>query len=695
MVFKVERQIGAQTLSIEVGKIARQAHGAAVARYADTMVLGTIVSGPARPDQDFFPLTVDYREKMSSAGKFPGGFFKREGRPTQKEILTMRMIDRPMRPLFPMGFMDEVQIQTMALSTDTEHDPDIVAFVAAAAAVAISPVPFNGPVAAARVGRIDGQFVINPTQSELEKSDLDVVVAGPQAWINMIEVGSHELPEDVIAEAIEFGHQHGVVPVCEMIAELAKHAGQPKTWEAPEISAELVSKVRSLAESELRAAKRIKLKQERSAAVTAVYEKVKAALVPEGVVPPPVDPKQVKAQFGLLEEQIVREMILKDKSRPDGRKLDEVRPLHCEVGWLPRTHGSSLFGRGETQSMVTATLGTSRDEQIMDELLGEYKKKFMLHYNFPPFSVGEARRIGPPGRREIGHGALAERSLEAVLPTKDEFPYAIRLVSDILESNGSSSMASVCGGSLCLMDAGVPIKSAVAGISIGLVQEGEKYVLLTDIMGEEDHFGDMDFKVAGTRKGITGIQLDIKSHGISYEIVREALAAAKKARAHILSEMERCIAKPRAEISEFAPRLITVHINPEKIGKLIGPGGKGIKGIEAATGATIDIEPDGTVFIACADAAGAKRAEEMVNRVTEEVKIGKIYEGKVIGIKDFGAFIEIAEGQDGLCHISELADGYVKTVTDVIKLGDPVRVKVIAIDDQGRVKLSRKQAMRE
>ncbi|MBW7906522.1 MAG: polyribonucleotide nucleotidyltransferase [Phycisphaerae bacterium] len=695
MTFKVERELGVHTLSIEVGKVARQAHGAALVRYGDTVVLGTVVTGPAREGIDFFPLTVDYREKMSAAGKFPGGFFKREGRPSNKEILTARMIDRPMRPLFPPLFRDEVQIQVMVLSTDGQNDPDTISFVAAAAAMAVSGIPFDGPVACVRVGRVDGELIINPDRNQLEYSDLDLVVAGHSNAVNMIEVGARELSEEDIASAIEFGHAQGVLPICEMLAELTRHAGKAVTWTPPDQDAALIEDVRARVWDALLAAKSKPGKQERTEAVKAVYEQTVLHYCPPDVDKPDHKPQEIKAIIKQVEEQLVRQRILRDGIRPDGRKLDEIRPIHCEVGWLPRTHGSAIFSRGETQAMVTTTLGTSADEQVIDELLEEYSKKFMLHYNFPPFSVGEVRRIMGPGRREIGHGALAERSLEAVLPSPEEFPYTIRLVSDILESNGSSSMATVCGGSLSLMDAGVPITGAVAGISIGLVEDEGKQALMTDILGEEDGFGDMDFKVAGTRRGITGVQLDIKTHGLRFGLIREALARAHKARLQILDHMDRCLATPRSQISEYAPRLITLKINPEKIGKLIGPGGKSIRAIQADTGAQIDIEDDGTVFISCATAEGARKAEEIVRRMTEDIEIGRIYEGRVISIKDFGAFVEIQEGQDGLCHISELDDAYVKSVSDVVRIGDVVRVKVIAIDDQGRVKLSRKAAKRE
>ncbi|GMU83413.1 MAG: polyribonucleotide nucleotidyltransferase [Planctomycetota bacterium] len=695
MVFKVEREIGGTLLSIETGKLAKQAAGAALVKYGDTVVLGTVVTGTPREGIDFFPLTVDYREKMSAAGKFPGGFFKREGRPSTKEILTMRMIDRPMRPLFPEGFKDEVQVQVMVLSADTLMDPDMLAIVSAAAAVEISPLPFQGPLAGVRVGRVEGQFVINPTVEQMKVSDLDLVLAGHKDALNMIEVGATELSEEVIAAAIEFGHEHGVVPICEMLEELRKHAGKPVTWEKPEINTKLIDEIKKKSWDALVAAKGIAGKQDRNAAVKAVYEKIIAEYCPPDAKECDYEPKEIKAILEKIEEQVVRTRILKDSVRPDGRKFDQVRPLTCEVGWLPKTHGSSLFSRGETQAMVTTTLGSGADQQLIDDMMGKYEKRFLLHYNFPPFSVGEVKRIGSPGRREIGHGALAERSLEYVLPTPEEFPYTIRLVSDILESNGSSSMATVCGGSLALMDAGVPIKGAVAGISVGLVEEGSKYVLFTDILGEEDHFGDMDFKVAGTRKGITGVQLDIKSHGLTFKILREALAMARKARMQILDVMDHCISKHRPNISENAPRLLRLKINPEKIGKLIGPGGKTIRQIQADTGAQIDIEDDGTVTIACVSADGARRAEMAVSRLTEDIQIGRIYEGRVVSIKDFGAFVEIQEGQDGMCHISELADSYVNKVADVVQVGDVIPVKVILIDDQGRVKLSRKAALKE
>ena len=695
MTFTVERQIGSRLMSIEVGRLARQAAGAALVRYGDTVVLGTVVTAPERQDIDFFPLFIDYREKMSAAGKFPGGFFKREGRPSTKEILTMRMIDRPIRPLWPKGFKDEVQIQVMVLSADTNTDPDVIGLVSAAAALAVSPLPFEGPVAGVRVGRIKGEYIINPTLAQLEYSDMDMVVAGHRDGINMIEVGSREVPDEAVVGGIEFAHKNGIIPICEMLDELKAHAGKPCEWQPKEEDTAFLEEVRQRVWDDLLKAKSIEGKQERNKAVQEVYEKTIEHYCPPDVEKPERDPKQVKAAIEAAEKALVRQRILKDHVRPDGRGLKDIRPITCEVGWLPRTHGSALFTRGETQAMVTTTLGTTADEQIIDDLIEEYSKKFLLHYNFPPFSVGEVRRIMGPGRREIGHGALAERSLAAVLPSPEDFPYTIRLVSDILESNGSSSMATVCGGSLSLMDAGVPVSAAVAGISIGMVCEDEGKVLFVDILGEEDRFGDMDFKVAGTRKGITGIQLDLKARGLDYGTIAEALKLAGEARLKILDIMDKTIDKPRPNISAHAPRLITMKINPEKIGKLIGPGGKSIRAIQNETGAQIDIEDDGTVLISCTNEEKARRAYELISKLTEDVQIGRIYEGKVISIKDFGAFIEIQEGQDGLCHISELDDSYVRSVSDVVKIGDKVKVKVIAIDEQGRVKLSRKAAMKE
>ncbi|MCP4249015.1 MAG: polyribonucleotide nucleotidyltransferase [bacterium] len=692
-VVKVERKIGNQVLTLETGRLAKQAAGSVLCTYGETVLLVGVATSKPREGIDFFPMTVDYREKIYAAGKFPGGFFKREGRPTLKEILTMRMTDRPLRPLFPDGFKDEVLIQAMVLSADQQNDPDLLSIIGASAAISLAPIPFDGPVGAVRVGYVDGQLVINPTHSQTEYSTLEMVLVGHKDAVNMIEVGAHELQEDLLCEAIELGHA-AIKEVCEMVEELREKAGKPHSWEPPPVDTELVEKVRARALEPLRVAKKIDGKQERYAAVKKIYDDIIAELTGEDA-DPAYNPNKVRDLIDELEGQVICDRILAEGIRSDGRGPNDVRSITCEVGVLPRVHGSAIFTRGETQALVAATLGTGRDEQIIDGLNEEYSKKFMLHYNFPPICVGEVRRVGAVSRREIGHGALAEKSLEVMLPAPDKFPYTVRLVSDILESNGSSSMASVCGGTLALMDAGVPISQPVAGISIGMVQNDDKHVLLADILGEEDHFGDMDFKVAGTQRGVTGIQLDLKGSGLPIEIIRETFALAKECRMKILREMLKVLNKPREEISPYAPRILTMKINPEKIGKVIGPGGKGIKGIEAETGAKVEIDDDGTINIACIDAAAAQRAKEMIEAVTEEVKLHKIYEGRVSSVKDFGAFIEIIPGTDGLCHISELDTGYVKSVADVCKIGDRVRVKVILIDDQGRVKLSRKAAMQE
>jgi polyribonucleotide nucleotidyltransferase len=692
--FRVERPFGAHPLSIETGKLAKQAHGAAVVRYADTMILASAVEGEANEGQDFFPLVVDYREKTYAAGKFPGGFIKREGRPTTKEILTSRLIDRPIRPLFPAGYFNEVQVMASVLSADRENDPDVLSLIGASAALHLSPIPFLHPTGAVRVGRVGGELVLMPSHPELEESDLDLVVSGTRKAITMIEGFAREMGEEDMLEAILFAHQH-IVTVIEMIEELREQAGLgPKPARAAAPENPLVEEVRKKFYDEFRRRKQTPGKADRAEAIRELKERVLAEYVVEGKEPQ-YTPGQVSAAFAALEERVVRDLILEGK-RIDGRGLKDIRPIYCEVGVLPRTHGSAIFQRGETQALVTTTLGTSSDEQRVDGLMDEYSKKFMLDYNFPPFSVGEVRPIRGPGRREIGHGALAERSLKGVIPSPEKFPYTVRVVSDILESNGSSSMASVCGGTLSLMDAGVPITHPVAGISIGLVKEAEKFTLLTDIMGDEDHFGDMDFKVAGTGRGITGIQLDLKVDGIDEEIIRATLEQAKEARRDILRVMlTTALRAPRAEISEFAPRLLTIKINPEKIGLLIGPGGKTIKGIQESTGAKIDIEDDGTVYVSHHDAAGAEAARLKVEALTEEVRVGKVYEGKVTSIKDFGAFIEILPGRDGLCHISELDDKYVGKVEDVCRVGDKLQVKVIAIDEHDRVKLSRKALLRE
>ncbi len=690
---RVERPLGAHPLILETGLLAKQAHGAVVARYGDTMVLVAAVEGGTRAGQDFFPLTVDYREKTSAAGKFPGGFIKREGRPTTKEILTSRLIDRPIRPLFPPTYFNEVQVMASVMSADRENDPDVLGLVGSSAALHISHIPFLTPTGSVRVGRINGELLLMPTHSQLEESDLDLVLSGTKTAITMIEGFAREMPEEEMLAAILFG-QKAIVQVVEMVEELRTKAGLgPKApYQAPPINP-LVEEFRKKFGADFRQRKQTPGKHERSAAISELKERIVAEYLPEGKETAHA-PEEVSAAFYALEERSVRDLILEGK-RIDGRDVKQIRPIWCEVGYLPRTHGSAIFQRGETQALVITTLGTSSDEQRVDGLFDEISKKFMLDYNFPPFSVGECRPIRGPGRREIGHGALAERSLKAVIPPTEEFPYTIRLVSDILESNGSSSMASVCGGTLALMDAGVPITNPVAGISIGLVKEPDRFILLTDIMGDEDHFGDMDFKVAGTGLGITGIQLDLKIDGIDEPIIKATLEQAREARRDILKQMLSTLRQPREEISKLAPRLLTTHINPEKIGLLIGPGGKTIKGIQEATGAKIDIEDDGTVYISHSESEGAEAALRKVEALTEEVKVGKVYDGRVTSIKDFGAFIEILPGRDGLCHISELDDKYVGKVDDVCKVGDHMQVKVIAIDEHDRVKLSRKVLLRE
>jgi polyribonucleotide nucleotidyltransferase len=699
---RVERQIGGRTLSIETGTFAKLAGGSVTVQYAETVVFAAVVRAKPREGIDFFPLQVDYRERRAAAGKFPGGFMKREGRPTTKEVLTARLIDRPLRPLFPKGFIDEVQVHLNVLAFDGQNDPDVFAGIAASAAIAVSDIPFLTPSAHVRVGRIDGQLVLNPTVEQLEYSDMDLVVAGTKHFVNMIEVGSREVKEDDVADAIEFGH-NAVVEICGMIEELQKKVPVEKVGDVKLPEPGFVDAIRARVTDKIREVKGKPGKADRSEAVSKILSDLIAELAPPitdpnasylSIVAQKEEAKKIRAVFSEVEEQVTRQAILSGV-RPDGRDFKTIRPLSCEVGVLPRVHGSSVFTRGETQAMCTVTLGTSSDEQMVDGLTEEYSQKFMLHYNFPSYSVGEVRPIRGPGRREIGHGALAERSLVAVLPAVDQFPYTVKVISDILESNGSSSMATSCGGCLALMDAGVPITKMVAGISIGLVQEGDKVALLTDIMGEEDHFGDMDFKVCGTRDGITAIQLDIKTEGLDHKIIRDTLHRAKEARLVILDKMAATLPAPRPQISKYAPRLLTIKIDPEKIGKIIGPGGKNIKALQADTGAQVDIEDDGTVYISSVDGAGAEKCRDIIEAMTAEVKVGKIYTGRVVSIKDFGAFVEIAPETDGLCHVSELSDKYVESVFDVVNIGDEVKVKVLLIDDQGRIKLSRKAAMME
>jgi polyribonucleotide nucleotidyltransferase len=704
-VYTVSREIGGRTLTIETGRVARQAHGAVTVQYGETVVLVTATVAPPRAeDIDFFPLSVEYRERHSAAGKFPGGFIKREGRPTTKEIVTARNIDRPIRPLFPDGYFDEVQVVATVMSADRENDPDIPAMIGASAALSISKIPFLGPLGACRLGRINGEFVINPTHTQLQTSDVNMLVGGKKEAINMIEVGARELSEDIIAEGVKKAHE-AIQEVISMIEELQAQAGVEKEADIVELDMELYEKVKGEIAPRLAELKTIVGKQERNNAVNELFDEIRTRYAePEGAgqavatdqTKPPVNMAMLKRVLTRIESEVVRKLILEGK-RADGRSHTDIRPISCEVGMLPRTHGSSLFTRGETQAFVNVTLGTIRDAQIIDGLLDEYAQSFTLHYNFPPFAVGEVKPVRGPGRREIGHGALAERALEYVRPPEEDFAYTIRVISDITESNGSSSMASVCGGSLALMDAGVPIRAPVAGISIGMVSENDgRHQLLTDIIGEEDHFGDMDFKVAGTAKGITAIQLDIKMVGLSHHILVEALERARTARLEILSIMNQVISAPRAELSKYAPKLITIEIDPEYIGKVIGPAGKMIKSLQEQTDTTIEIEEDGTIYISCVDGDGHLRAKEMIEAMTQPPQVGRIYkDSKVVSVKDFGCFVEMVPGVEGLCHISELSEGYVKHVEEVCKVGDAIPVKLISIDEQGRYKLSRKAALAE
>jgi polyribonucleotide nucleotidyltransferase len=690
---RVEKQIGASTLWIETGELAKQAAGSCIVGYGETVILCAAATGPGRVGIDFFPLTCDYRERVAAAGRFPGGFLKREGRPTMREVLTSRLIDRPIRPLFPHWFHDEVQVQAFCLAADRQNDPDVLAMIGASAALAVSPLPFLGPIGAVRLGRIDGQLVPFPTEDQLEVSDLDIVISGSKESVLMIEGFAQEMPEDLMAEAIAVAHQF-VRQVVELQEELIRSVQPAKTaFEAPPPDV-LLDQLKQKYYDALREAKQTPGKQARADAVAALHEKVVAEMIPDPAAEGAIDAEALDRAWHEVERRVVRDLVLSG-TRPDGRDCKQLRDITCKVDVLPRVHGSALFQRGETQALITVTLGTTRDEQRVDGLAEEYSKKFMLDYYFPPFSVGEVRPIRGPGRREIGHGALAERSVKSVLPDPEDFPYTIRIISDILESNGSSSMASVCGATLGLMAAGVPIRNPVAGISVGLVKEEDRWTLLTDIIGDEDHFGDMDFKVAGTQKGITGIQLDLKIGGISEEIVRATLEQSRQARIEILRKMLTAIPRPRSDISDFAPRLLRTKIDPEKIGLLIGPGGKMIRSIQESTGALIEVDDDGTVMISCDDMEGAKAALEQVEALTASVEIGKIYNGRVTSVKDFGAFVEILPGKDGLCHISELSDEYVSSVADVCKVGDRLWVKVIAIDEQDRVKLSRKRAMKE
>jgi polyribonucleotide nucleotidyltransferase len=692
MIEKTQTKLGKFDLVIETGHMAKQADGSVVVFYGDTAVLVTVVASPeVREGIDFLPLTVDYREKTYAAGKIPGGFFKREGRPSEKETLTSRLIDRPLRPLFPDGWINETQIMATVISHDQENDPDVLSIVGASAALAISQIPFAKMVGAVRVGRINGEFIVNPTNKELEESDLDIIVAGTKNAISMVEGSAKEVDEETMISALDFGHQM-LKDTIRAQEELVARCGKFKS-PAPLVALDqgIIAQVDSLAKVRLKEVLKVADKQKRQEQTVALLEDVSKQF--QDATEEQL--KQVKSAFQNLEKKLMRKMILDEKVRADGRGPTAIRPITCEIGLLPRVHGSALFTRGETQALVATTLGTSTDEQIMDELFGEYKKTFMLHYNFPPFSVGEVRPIRGPGRREIGHGKLAERSIASMMPSFEDFPYTIRVVSDILESNGSSSMATVCGATLSLMDAGVPIKAPVAGIAMGLVQEDAQTVILSDILGLEDHLGDMDFKVAGSKTGITGFQLDVKTEGLDLHTLARALEQAREGRIFILDKMLEAIAQPRAEISKHAPRIIHMRIDPEKIRDVIGPGGRIIRGIVSETGAEVNVEDDGRVLIAAVNPEAGEKAYNMIRALVEEVEVGKIYTGKVKRILKFGAFVEILPGKEGLVHISELSDKRVHKVEDVLKEGDTVTVKCIEIDRQNRINLSKRAADKE
>ncbi|MCL1163905.1 polyribonucleotide nucleotidyltransferase [Shewanella chilikensis] len=683
-------EYGQHTVTLETGVIARQADAAVLASMGDTTVLVTVVGKKeADPSRDFFPLTVNYQEKTYAAGKIPGGFFKREGRPSEDETLIARLIDRPIRPLFPDGFTNEVQVIITVVSVDPQIEPDIVAMIGTSAALAISGIPFNGPLGAARVGYINGEYVLNPGAELRENSELDLVVAGTQSAVLMVESEAKALPEEVMLGAVVYGHEQQQV-VVNAINELKAEAGKPAwDWTAPVANEELVAKVKALAEEGLTAAYQIIAKHERRDAVVEVKKAAIEKLLEEN---PELDQRELDGLLGSLEKKVVRSRIIKGMPRIDGREPDMVRALSVMAGVLPRTHGSALFTRGETQALVTCTLGTERDAQKIDSIMGERTNRFMLHYNFPPYSVGETGMVGSPKRREIGHGKLAWRGINAVMPSAEEFPYSVRVVSEITESNGSSSMASVCGTSLALMDAGVPIKTSVAGIAMGLVKEGDDFVVLSDILGDEDHLGDMDFKVAGTRDGVTALQMDIKIEGITKEIMEIALQQAYGARVHILNVMDQAIGSARDDISDHAPRITTIKINPEKIREVIGKGGATIRALTEETGTTIELEDDGTVKIASSNADATKEAIRRIEEITSEVEVGRIYKGKVIRIVDFGAFVNILPGKDGLVHISQIAEERVANVSDYLQLNQEVSVKVMEVDRQGRVRLSIKEA---
>jgi polyribonucleotide nucleotidyltransferase len=691
---KLERQFAGRPLVIETGKMARQADGSCTVQFGETMVLCTATAQDNPTHLPFFPLTVEYRERTYAAGKIPGGFIKREGRPSDKEILSARLIDRPLRPLFPDGFANETQIFVYVVSADQENDADVIALTGASLALNMSRIPFAGPVAAVRIGRIQGQWVLNPTFQQLEYSDLDVIVAGSEDAIMMVEGGALEVPEEEIAEGLTVAHM-GIKELIAIQNEILGQMDRPETmaWTPKEVNPAIRARVEELAGGRVGEALTVAGKHERADALSAVKTEIAAGLAEEF----PESEKDVGSVVKDLEKREMREMILSTGKRSDGRGLDEVRPISIDVGVLPRAHGSALFTRGQTQALGVTTLGTQGDEQAFDtvDYAVQQKKSFMLHYNFPPFSTGEVKPMRGTSRREIGHGALAERALEAMLPPFDEFPYTVRIVSDVLESNGSSSMATVCAGSLSLMDAGVPMRAAVAGVAMGLIKEGDRVAVLTDILGSEDALGDMDFKVAGTREGVTSIQMDIKIEGLSLELMREALQKANRARMHILGEMEKVLPSPREELSQYAPRIITIKVDPAKIGEIIGPKGKTIRGIQEATGATINIDDDGTVTIASVSGEGGERARRIIAGMTQEPEVGLIYEGQVKSTTTFGAFVEILPGTEGLLHISELQAGRVEKTEDVVKKGDIVQVKLLSIDEKGRLRLSRKAALAE
>jgi polyribonucleotide nucleotidyltransferase len=680
--------LGSHQVTFETGEMARQAHGSVVCTMDDTVVLATVVGAKEpRAGQDWFPLTVDYVEKTYAAGKIPGGFFKREGRPSEKETLTSRLIDRPIRPLFPDGFLNEVQVVATVMSLNPEVDSDIPAMLAVSAALTLSGIPWNGPIGACRVGYVNGEYVVNPTMTQLKESKLNLVVAGTEQGVLMVESEALELAEDVMLGGVVFGHEQ-VQAAIQAIHELAEAAGKPAwDWQPPVKDDALIARVAELAEADMREAFRIKQKQTRNSRLNEIRKGALEKLVAEN---PQMNVNVVKETFFNLESKIVRGQILDGEPRIDGRDTRTVRPINVRVGVLPRTHGSALFTRGETQALVTVTLGTGRDEQIIDALSGEYRERFMFHYNMPPYATGETGRMGPSKRREIGHGRLAKRALVGLLPTQEEFGYSIRVVSEITESNGSSSMASVCGGSLALMDAGVPVKAHVAGIAMGLIKEGNRFAVLSDILGDEDHLGDMDFKVAGTDKGVTALQMDLKIESINKGIMKVALDQAREARLSILDIMKQAIEGSRAELSTFAPRIIKMKINPDKIRDVIGKGGVVIRGIQEETGTTIEIEDDGTIAIACVSAEGGEAAKKRIQELTADVEVGKVYEGTVLRLLDFGAIVQLLPGRDGLLHISQISHERVNAVSDHLKEGQQVKVKVLEADDKGRVRLSMK-----